>query len=129
MLKNLANTTYRIRKSIENKNIMEIYYRLSELLADVESELKNVNHWSDRRPMDEAFQSEQPFFVDTMDFPQWLQYVFLERIRSLVDGKLTLPDSCGVAPMAEEYFRSLPINANQLILTLKNIDDGISNRK
>lgn len=104
---------------------MEIYCRLSELLADVESELKDIVQWGDRRPEDEAFQSEQPFFVDTMNFSQWLQFVFLERLGVLIDGKLPLPDNCGVAPMAEEYFRALPVNADKLTRLLKNLDDII----
>lgn len=104
---------------------MEIYNRLSDLLTDIESELKSIDQWSDHRPTDEAFQSEQPFFVDTMSFPQWLQFVFLERIRILVDEKSPLPDNCGVAPMAEEYFRALPVNADKLTHYLKNMDDII----
>jgi len=105
---------------------MEIYRHLSGLLVDIESDLRNIDQWSDQRPTDEAFNSDQPFFVDTMDFPQWLQFVFIARIKIVIKAKSALPDNCGVAPMAEEYFRALPINSNALARNLKKLDDLIS---
>ncbi|MEZ5436402.1 MAG: YqcC family protein [Pseudomonadales bacterium] len=42
-----------------------------------------------------------PFAVDTLDFHQWLQFIFLPRMRDLIDTRSTLPMQSNITAMAE----------------------------
>jgi uncharacterized protein YqcC (DUF446 family) len=74
----------------------------------------------------EALASEQPFAVDTMTFPQWLQFIFLPRLYFMIEKNLQLPGNCGIAPMAEEYFSVLNLPSLPLIQHLQKIDALLS---
>lgn len=100
--------------------------QVAELLIDLESELRNMGLWSSEPPSESALASEQPFCVDTLDFEQWLQFVFIERMRAIVEGERPLPQRCGVAPMAEEYFRGASLGAPALVAHLEAIDRTLS---
>lgn len=104
----------------------EKYNQVAELLIDLEYVLRNMNLWSAERPSEAALASTQPFCVDTLDFEQWLQFIFIERMRSMVDQQLPLPDECGVAPMAEEYFRGASLDPATLVAHLEEIDRCLS---
>lgn len=95
---------------------------ISELLIDIECELRRLNAWEEIAPPPEALLSAQPFAVDTLSFTQWLQFIFIPKIRFLVESDDALPQKCDIAPMAEEYFRGLFLPADDLIAALKKID-------
>lgn len=92
------------------------------MLIDVEAELRKLRLWDEERPAPEALASTQPFAVDYLTLPQWLQFIFLPRMHELVEGKAQLPGRCGIAPMAEEYFRGSALPATPLIDALEQID-------
>lgn len=91
-------------------------------LIDLEAELRQLDLWSDRPPADEALVSDQPFAMDTLEFEEWLQFIFLPTIYDLLAESAALPAQCAVAPMAEEVLggRALPIDS--LVATLKALD-------
>ncbi|MGQ9426618.1 YqcC family protein [Gilvimarinus sp. F26214L] len=99
---------------------------IATLIMDLEASLRNLGLWSEQRPSAEALASQQPFCVDTLEFQQWLQFVFIERISILVERRLPLPNNSGLAPMAEEYFRGTPYSPENLIETLRTIDRTLS---
>ena len=78
---------------------------IAETLIDIEAQLRQMRLWEEVPPPAEALASEQPFCVDTLTLPQWLQFIFLPRLYLLLDQEQALPDRCGIAPMAQEYFR------------------------
>ncbi len=92
------------------------------LLQEVESELRTMALWETVVPPAEAFESTVPFFLDTMQFSQWLQWVFIARFRAIVEGGHPLPDTCSIAGMAEEAFRDQPVSSAQLIALLRRFD-------
>ena len=53
------------------------------------------------QPEAQAFQSEQPFCIDTMHLQQWLAYVFAPRMQALIDAQAPLPEKCALTPVAE----------------------------
>ena len=57
--------------------------RVAALLIDLEGALRSRLLWDADEPSPEALASTQPFCIDTLDFPQWLQFVFLPRMRAL----------------------------------------------
>ncbi|MGM0449994.1 MAG: YqcC family protein [Pseudomonadota bacterium] len=77
-------------------------------------------------PPPEAFASVQPFCVDTMTFPEWIQFVFLPKIEGMLEAGESMPPWCDVAPMAEEYFRNLEQDGEVLIEALRRLDERVT---
>jgi len=100
-----------------------IYIAVAEVLIDIEKELRELQLWDDEMISEEALASEQPFAIDTMTFPQWLQFIFLPRMYFMIEQKMQLPENCGIAPMGEQYFSVLSLPSSTLIKHLKKIDD------
>lgn len=77
------------------------YIPLASLLIDIECELRRAGLWADAPPPPQAFDSVEPFCIDTMAFHQWLQFLFLPRMQELLEARAGLPDECRLSPMGE----------------------------
>lgn len=99
-----------------------LYVAIAEVLIDIEKELRELQLWDDEMISREALMSEQPFAIDTMTFPQWLQFIFLPRMYFIIEQRMQLPGNCGIAPMAEEYFSVLSLPSSPLVSHLRKID-------
>ncbi len=99
---------------------------IAERLIDLEAQLRQLGLWSDRAPAPEALVSQQPFAVDTLDFSEWLQYVFLPKVYALLERGEPLPESCVIAPMAEESLRGRQLPIAALLEVLQDLDEMIS---
>ena len=99
---------------------------IAALLIDIEAQLRSLGQWDRVPPSPQAMLSDQPFCVDTMTLPQWLQFVFLPTIYGMLDSGEPLPDRCGIAPMAEEYFRGVGLASGELIALLVEVDALLS---
>src|SRR5690606_14910863 len=95
---------------------------LAEVLIDVEKELRELQLWEAQAPSAEALASTQPFAVDTLNFAQWLQFIFVPRLYEMLESRAPLPTTSGVAPMAEEYFQTQSLYSAPLITQLQRID-------
>ena len=78
---------------------------LADQLLLIERELRVLGMWSSEAPSAEALASQQPFCVDTLDFEAWLQWLFLPRMKQLLEMAGPLPAASGIRPMAEERYR------------------------
>src|SRR5690606_7256820 len=101
---------------------MSQHIALAEILIDVEKELRELRLWEAQPPSAEALASVQPFAVATRPFAQWSQLLSLRRPYEMINAGAELPDSCGVAPSAQEYFHPLGLNSGNLINHLRRID-------
>jgi len=99
-----------------------LHVAVAEVLIDIEKELRELQLWDDEMISRDALMSEQPFAIDTMTFPQWLQFIFLPRMYFIIEQQLQLPANCGIAPMAEQYFSVLRLPSSTLIAHLQKID-------
>ena len=99
---------------------------VAALLIDIEAELRQLGLWDKLPPSQEALASDQPFSIDTLTLPQWLQFIFLPTIYQLLEQGQPLPDRCGIAPMAEEYFRGTGLGCAELVTSLVRIDELLS---
>ncbi|KAA1173745.1 YqcC family protein [Marinobacter salinexigens] len=106
----------------ESKQLVQV----ADSLLRIEIELRRLDVWESEAPPEEAFQSTQPFCIDTLEFTQWLQFVFVERMKILIEGGHPLPSVSGIAPMAEEHFRGRPESGLELIRELEEIDRLLS---
>ncbi|MGF2688377.1 YqcC family protein [Marinobacter sp. DUT-3] len=99
---------------------------VADSLLRIEVELRRIGVWENQPPSPEAFQSTQPFCVDTLEFTQWLQFVFVARLKILIESDHPLPAVSGIAPMAEEHFRGRPESGEALIRELETMDRLLS---
>lgn len=102
---------------------MNIHQRLGDALRRLEATLKAADLWQVERPNAEAFDSQQPFCVDTMTMPQWLRFVFIARLDALVAARDALPSACQVAPAMDVYLRQEKIKPSNLLLVVKAIEE------
>lgn len=106
----------------------DLVAQVADSLLRIEMELRQLDLWQAERPDPEAFQSSQPFCIDTLEFHQWLQFVFVERMIVIIEQGQPLPKVSGIAPMAEEHFRARPESGEGLIQELQEIDRLLSGK-
>ncbi len=98
---------------------------LDRLLNELEAALVTHGLYTPQRPAPEAFNSTQPFFYDTMSFPCWLQYVFIEKMRLVIQAQGPLPKPCNIAEMGQMYGVQAHF-PSELVAVLQQIDDCIN---
>ncbi len=78
---------------------------LTQLLLEIETDLRLFDRWSFQLPSSQALASDLPFCCDTLEAVEWLQFMFIPKIKLIIDTKSELPNCCGITP----YFISVPI--------------------
>lgn len=101
---------------------MHRHDQLEPLLAQLETELRNLGLWDIENPGQEALCSEVAFSHDTLKFHQWLQWIFIPRTRMLIRNRVALPTQSDIHSMAELYFQTQTIEATRVLVLLKSID-------
>lgn len=89
---------------------------LDQALIRLEVTLRSIDLWSMPYPDASAFDSREPFCVDTMALPQWLRYVFIARLRAIIEAQRPLPATCQVAPAAEACLQHAKPNTRLLVV-------------
>jgi len=108
-----------------SKNIEYTVYLLEELSV----ELQRLNIWQEQQPSSVALSSTAPFCCDTLSFEQWLQFVFIEKIRQIINQGQSLPTKIALTPMAEESFKHLSTQGKYLLKVIDNIDRTLTTRE
>ena len=103
-----------------------VHTSVAAVLIDIEAELRRLDEWDATPPSAAALASTQPFAVDTLTLPQWLQFVFLPTMYGLIEARAQLPERCGIAPMAEEYFSASARDVKPLLKALETVDALLS---
>lgn len=91
-------------------------------LNKLEKELRHLNWWQENPPNPEALQSKEPFCVDTLNFSEWLQWVYLPKIKNYLQTNPLPPKPSCLLPMAEEAWRGLEVETITLRETIAHID-------
>ena len=99
---------------------------IAEVLIDIEAQLRQLGLWDKIPPSSQALASTEPFCVDTLSLPQWLQFVFIPTIYQMLEAGEQLPERCGIAPMAEEFFRGSGLAIDSLVRSLESVDELLS---
>ena len=97
--------------------------QLVQQLNQLEAELSEAGLWSQTPPDPEAMNSIQPFAYDTLTLPQWLQWIFIARMRALLDANAALPENCNIHSYAEEWFRREDIQADAILKIIAELDE------
>ena len=88
--------------------------------------MRQLGQWDKIPPSTDALASDQPFCVDTVTLPQWLQFIFLPTLYRMLEEGQALPERCGIAPMAEEFFRGTGLATSELVDALLRVDELLS---
>lgn len=104
----------------------ERFPEIAEHLLLIERELRLQGWWQDTAPSVEALSSVEPFSVDTLDFDQWLQWIFLPRMKMILEQDLPLPNASGILEMAEMVYTDRPAQSRGLREALARFDKLIS---
>ena len=99
---------------------------IADHLLLIERELKVQGWWDDEPPSDEALASTGPFAVDTMSLEQWLQWIFLPRMKIIIELGQPLPNASGILVMAETVFTDRPEQSRELRRLLAEFDQLIA---
>ena len=102
---------------------------VAEILIDIEAHLRQLGHWDKVAPTPEALSSDQPFCIDTLTLPQWLQFIFIPTLYQMMNEGQALPERCGIAPMAEEFYRDSGLATDALVEALEQIDSLLSQER
>ena len=79
---------------------------LADQLLLIERELRKLGFWMSSPPDPVALASKEPFCVDTLAFDQWLQWIFLPRMKHILEQGEPLPTVSGVLAMAEMVYQN-----------------------
>lgn len=100
--------------------------QVAEQLLLIERELRVLGWWSESPPSAQALASREPFCVDTLEFQQWLQWIFLPRMKVILEQDLPLPNASGILDMAEMVYASRQREARVLQQLLARFDQVIA---
>jgi uncharacterized protein YqcC (DUF446 family) len=106
--------------------MQDSYAKLASQLDALVSELRRRDLWSDQQPSAQALSSSAPFCHDTLAFHQWLQWLFIPKVRELITLRAPLPPDCNIAPMAEVSYAEADWDSTDLVDLLRAIDHSFS---
>ncbi|HHR6078802.1 TPA: YqcC family protein [Providencia alcalifaciens] len=84
---------------------MNIEQRILEKLGHLEIEMRAKSLWEEVPPSPDAFESVEPFAIDTMEAAQWLQWILIPRLTAMIDQGAMLPSNFAIAPYFEEIYK------------------------
>lgn len=102
-----------------------LYSQTRTKLAQISYYLRQAGLWSTIPPSDEAMASTAPFACDLMPLEQWLQFIFIPRMQTLIDAGKPLPSQIAIAPMAQYVWQNM--SQLQLVIGVLNELDMLLN--
>ena len=90
-------------------------------LAEIEQEMKRIGFWQDQPLRPEQYEFRQAFAMDTMAFSQWLQFIFIPRVREIIATGGQFPTKSQVGAQAVREFDTWP-DAGNLVSLLSEFD-------
>ncbi|QFU02395.1 hypothetical protein FIU83_12180 [Halomonas sp. THAF5a] len=102
---------------------MTVHDELGDALRELEATMKAASLWRMERPESPAFDSVQPFCVDTMTLPQWLRFVFIVRLETLVERRAPMPAKCEVAPAVEAWLKQEGARPSDRLLMCRVVEE------
>ncbi len=101
---------------------MERHALVRQHLHAIEQVLRDHQLWQGVAPQPAAFDSTQPFCMDTLEPHEWLQWVLIPRMHALIDSAQPLPDSFAIAPYYEMALDAAHVGREPLLAALQELD-------
>lgn len=89
---------------------------LLAVVDGLEAELRRAQLWDPEPPSAEMLTSSQPFCIDTLALSQWLQWLLIPKMRSVLAGERPMPTRSAIYPLAEDCFGRLADTCTLLAL-------------
>jgi len=97
--------------------------QVRQRLLDIVQIMQDNGLWQSSAPDTAAFNSTEPFSVDTMLPLEWLQWVLLPRMQALLDANAPLPKNFAITSYYEEALEVSVCGRVLLLSQLKALDD------
>jgi uncharacterized protein YqcC (DUF446 family) len=101
---------------------VDLYSRALREISEIETEMKRIGYWSPEPLPKEAYDFRQAFAMDTMAFSQWLQFILIPRVRTIIEQKGDFPSDNMVGAQAVREFDG-DTAASGLVTLLREFDD------
>lgn len=95
---------------------------IADQLLLIEREMRDTGLWGEISPSQEALSSHEPFCVDTLALEEWLQWIFLPRMKLIIENDADLPSASGIRAIAEEAYASQGARVQRLLEALGAFD-------
>jgi uncharacterized protein YqcC (DUF446 family) len=104
----------------------DIHSRIADVLLEVEASLRLHGKWDEYEPNSNDLSSTFPFCMDALKFEQWLQWIFLPKMKATIEQTKPLPEQSAIFEYAEECLQKNDPSTDSLLKLLKIFDDLIS---
>lgn len=101
---------------------MDKYVQVADKLDEIRTELEKLGLWDIDRPDDEAFTTDIPFNMNTMEFHEWLRFVLIETFSAVLESRAPLPENVKIFPYATEVYRNRITEYKGLLKAIYNFD-------
>lgn len=81
---------------------------IQQHLTDLQITMHLHQLWESVPPEAEALACQEPFGVGVLTPTQWLQWIFIPRMRALLDANAELPRNFAITPYLEEALKNEP---------------------
>jgi len=95
------------------------------LLDALEQQLRAAELWDSVPPSPEQLGSEQPFAIDTLKPEQWLQWVFIPRMKAMLAEEQSLPTGFSMVGYFEQSWQS-DARCSEVIAVIAQIDQQVA---
>ncbi|EQC00012.1 YqcC family protein [Photorhabdus temperata] len=97
--------------------------QILQKLQLIEQTMREIDLWQSHPPKAEAFESVEPFSIDTMLAEEWLQWVLIPGMYALLEQGAELPAAFAIAPYFEESYKEEATGrCQQLLEHLRALD-------
>ncbi|GAL11380.1 hypothetical protein YqcC [Vibrio astriarenae] len=97
-------------------------HRLLTLLNQLEQALNALSLWQVAPPTQEKLMSSEPFAIDTLSPSEWLQWIFIPKMKWLIEQQQPLPSGFAISPYFEEAWKEQG-ETQAVLLLLNQIDE------
>ena len=95
---------------------------IAAVLDRMEAVMRGMQLWERERPEQGLLESRQPFCYDTLKFHQWLQWLFIPRMRGILAAEATLPERSAIGPYAEDCIDKTAGGGAELLALIERFD-------
>ncbi|MEM9172984.1 MAG: YqcC family protein [Pseudomonadota bacterium] len=99
---------------------------LRSVTESIAAEMQRLSLWESNAPSAQALSSEEPFCYDTLSFAQWMQWIFLPRMREVLDSDRPMPERSNIHAYAEEVMKNSDADTDQLLFLIKTFDELVA---
>jgi|SRR5579859_6962944 len=103
-----------------------LQHNVARYTDEIEAEMRRIGFWQGEPLRPEQLAFTQAFAMDTMTFAQWLQFIFLPRVREAVASN-RFPGSSSVGTQAVREFDGAA-EASRLVTLLAEFDGLIEEK-